>query len=163
MKKTITESEKLQILGLFTLATQAQTTIDSSINALARLLEADDREVNLISDALFSYGDAIKDGLPRLLHHFTIVSDESTSYGLADLEKARVFWSMLLTQDKSNLLEYTWPQQNIKIDYSVFIAWTAASREQSRKIFFENPVFFAAMQSIIDEVKDNPEYQNMSW
>jgi hypothetical protein len=56
------------------------------------------------------------------------------------------------------MLEFTWPQQNIAIDYHKFFNWAVAPREVAREIFFEEPEFLPAMTNIIQEVEQNPDY-----
>lgn len=63
MKKTITPQEKLQLLGLLTLARQHQKMVREAEGAMIKVLDHDDNYLDHLSDAMYddsSIDDALK-------------------------------------------------------------------------------------------------------
>jgi hypothetical protein len=94
MKTTLTESEKQQLLGLFTLAVMANQKVNELEISLFDFLEIgnnDDNDRECIRFHLFSNANPLRDGWPGLLQELTIIPNKIKTYTLLDLEKARAF------------------------------------------------------------------------
>lgn len=66
MKKQITEDEKLQILGLLTLARQHYAMVAAAEKAMAQVLDHDEAYVDWLSDAISENNESIDEVLKKM-------------------------------------------------------------------------------------------------